>query len=315
MRLTGTAPTPHTWGLAIDANDDVVLQTRAAERLGFEHVALDRSAGKSAALLCLGASDRIRIICESPPSTVVEGGAAITGDRVERLCDRSALSSSILSIDSVDVLSGKSRRELRRSLGSLAESIESPSVTLSIAGHSISRRRAVRAVGLALFGHPGILCDPQGRRLLYAEDLYAGQVFELGCWQPDEREILDFAEQWDPLDFHQDAERAADTPLGHLCASGVHSISAMQRLGVDGFYRFVAIVAGRGMRDARLRRPVLAGMRLDGRIEIIKVDRRLNGRAVVTTRGILSFLGDIVLEYTGEAVVLARSHVPMPSNH
>ncbi len=59
----------------------------------------------------------------------------------------------------------------------------------------------------------------------YGEDLAVGTVYQLGTHTVSEAEQLDFAAQWDPQDFHTDADAAAAGPFGGLIASGIHTLS------------------------------------------------------------------------------------------
>ncbi|MEM7508171.1 MAG: MaoC/PaaZ C-terminal domain-containing protein [Pseudomonadota bacterium] len=59
---------------------------------------------------------------------------------------------------------------------------------------------------------------------LFFDDLRVGQVIEAGYSVLDEAAIIDFAEQWDPQDFHTDAEAAGKSHFGGLIASGFHTL-------------------------------------------------------------------------------------------
>jgi acyl dehydratase len=117
--------------------------------------------------------------------------------------------------------------------------------------------------------------------MLFAEDLEPGRTFLLGTMSLSAQEIVDFARAWDPQPFHVDADAAAATAFGGLIASGVQTVAVAQRLLFDAFVGHSAVIAGLGVDELRLPRPLRPGTVVSGRAEI--VDRRLrdDGRAVV----------------------------------
>lgn len=120
----------------------------------------------------------------------------------------------------------------------------------------------------------------------YAEDLTPGLTFRLGRRQLSEDEIVDFARQWDPMPFHVDAAYAARTAFGGLIASGVQTIAVAQRLLFDALMIDTAVIAGLGVDDLRMVRPVRPGTVITGDAEIVEQRLRDDGRAVIafTTR-------------------------------
>ena len=67
------------------------------------------------------------------------------------------------------------------------------------------------------------------------EDFSEGESFLLGSVEMVEKEMLDFANQFDPQRFHIDPEAAAETLYGGLIASGWHTGSLMMKLTAEGF--------------------------------------------------------------------------------
>jgi acyl dehydratase len=65
------------------------------------------------------------------------------------------------------------------------------------------------------------------------EDFEPGQVYELGSTVVTEKEIVDFARQFDPQPFHLDPEAAKASVFGGLIASGWHTGAIWMRLYVD----------------------------------------------------------------------------------
>lgn len=123
--------------------------------------------------------------------------------------------------------------------------------------------------------------------LRYAEDLAAGDEFDLGAYRVDEPEMVDFARRWDPQTFHLIDSAASTAVFGGVIASGLYTMAVFQRLAVLAVYRDWAIVAGRTIREVELRRPVRAGDELSGTLTIIAVAPSHGGRALVTQRGVL----------------------------
>jgi acyl dehydratase len=67
----------------------------------------------------------------------------------------------------------------------------------------------------------------------FFEDLHVGQRFLSGTYSIDERQIMEFARQFDPQPFHLDAAVAKDTAFGGLVASGWHTAAITMRLLVE----------------------------------------------------------------------------------
>lgn len=122
---------------------------------------------------------------------------------------------------------------------------------------------------------------------IYAEDLSAGDVFDLGSYTVSPEEIVAFATQWDPQFFHVDEEAADRGLFGGLIASGLHTMAVFQRLSVAGFWARSATVAARGIRDARFVRPMRPGATLVGRLAIEEVRHRDRARSLVLVSGTL----------------------------
>ncbi|TQF65820.1 dehydratase [Rhodococcus spelaei] len=119
----------------------------------------------------------------------------------------------------------------------------------------------------------------------YAEDLVVGDVIDLGSHTVSESELVDFATEWDPQDFHTDLAAAEQGYFGGLIASGMHTLAVFQRLSVLGAYRHWGVIGGRGLRDVRFLRPVRPGDVLTGLMVIDSVELDDRGRGLVTTTG------------------------------
>ena len=65
----------------------------------------------------------------------------------------------------------------------------------------------------------------------YFEDIKLHQKHRSRGYQLNEKEIVDFAKQWDPQPFHIDPEFAKNTKFGGLAASGTHLVAICGKLG------------------------------------------------------------------------------------
>jgi acyl dehydratase len=59
----------------------------------------------------------------------------------------------------------------------------------------------------------------------YFEDIKLHQIYQSKEYPLTEKDIIDFAREWDPQPFHLDPEVVKKTKLGSLCASGIHLIA------------------------------------------------------------------------------------------
>jgi len=112
---------------------------------------------------------------------------------------------------------------------------------------------------------------PVGQR--YFEDYVAGAVFEYGAITLTEREIVEFAERFDPQYIHTDPRAAAKGPFGGLIASGWHTAAIMMRLFVDHYLSHVASMASPGIDELRWTQPVRPGDTLSIRVSVIEANR------------------------------------------
>jgi acyl dehydratase len=150
--------------------------------------------------------------------------------------------------------------------------------------------------------HPDAWTD----ETLYADDLKAGDVFELGSYTVTEQEIVEFASAWDPQFFHVDAQAAADGLFDGLIASGIHTMAVFQKLSVAGFWGRSATIAARGMRDVRFVRPMRPATFLTGRLTVDEVRHRDTGRSLVTVSGVLEGPAGPVLTLQLDAYLARR---------
>jgi acyl dehydratase len=301
------------WGLTAVAPPDPAAEARRAESLGFGHLAMPE-ATLASVLLALGATRSLKILVDDvepfqhhlPPLFRKRLNArppswSVTPVQFDELDAPEGPYNRVHRWPSSEPLCGlvsECRQDLQ---DRIAHGLHESTFELWGAAHDRSWMVSRLALDVLPASRPA-------EQMIYAEDLKVGDVFELGQWCPSEDEIIAFAERWDPLDLHIDPQLARDTPLGALCASGIHSQAIMQRLSARGFTRHVAVIAGRAMLGMQLHQPVVPGMELTGRTEITDVHLRSSGRAVVTIRSTLRHAERPVLQLEGELVVEQRSH-------
>jgi acyl dehydratase len=104
----------------------------------------------------------------------------------------------------------------------------------------------------------------------YFEDYEAGRVYEFGTITVKEEDIIAFAKQFDPQDFHLDPVKAADHPFGGIVASGWHTISVAMRLYVDHYLSQVASLGSPGVDEVRWPNPLRPGDSLRIRVTILE---------------------------------------------
>ncbi|WP_084811742.1 MaoC/PaaZ C-terminal domain-containing protein [Gordonia westfalica] len=130
--------------------------------------------------------------------------------------------------------------------------------------------------------------------ILYAEDLRAGDVFELGTTSATEDEIIEFAKRFDPLPIHVDREAAAAGPFGGIIGSAAHSLALYSSLASRVFIPRLALVAGKGIETMRLPNPLRPDVIHTAGIEILEVAPRFRGEDRTTERADLRCAGRLV---------------------
>ena len=106
--------------------------------------------------------------------------------------------------------------------------------------------------------------------LIYYEDLEIGQKIKLGSINVSKKEIITFAEKFDPQPFHTNEIKAKESIFGGLCASGWHTCSLFMRILYDGFLINSAALGSPGMDAIRWLKPLRPGETITGIGEVIK---------------------------------------------
>ena len=83
------------------------------------------------------------------------------------------------------------------------------------------------------------------------------------------KQILEFANKYDPQAFHIDEEKAKESLFGGLCASGWHTCSLYMKMLCDGFIKNLASLGSPGMNQIRWIKPLFPNQNITGKVTII----------------------------------------------
>ncbi|MGD0237562.1 MAG: MaoC family dehydratase [Syntrophorhabdales bacterium] len=137
-----------------------------------------------------------------------------------------------------------------------------------------------------------------------------GSVYQFGSIPVEEKDIVDFAERYDPQVFHVDPEAAKRTSFGGLVASGWHTVALAMRLLVDHRLSRMANLGSPGVDDLRWLKPVRPGDILSVRLTILEARRSQSKPDRGIVRGlieVLNYSGEVVATWKGVNIVLCRN--------
>ncbi|MER0483933.1 MaoC family dehydratase [Streptomyces sp. Edi2] len=143
-----------------------------------------------------------------------------------------------------------------------------------------------------------LLTTPIDQR--YFEDYVPGSTYVFGTATVDERQIVEFAKEYDPQFFHVDPVAAADGPFGGLIASGWQTAALMMRLFARHYLSSVASLGGPGADELRWLRPVRPGDVLTLRVTVLEA----KASSSKPDRGLVRSLAEL-LDPVGEPVFKA----------
>lgn len=132
----------------------------------------------------------------------------------------------------------------------------------------------------------------------YYEDLTKGTKMDIGPYFVSKKEILSFAEQFDPAPFHLDEDIASASMLGGLAASGWHICAMTMRMICDAYLLDSSSEGSPGLEECKWMAPVFADDTLSG--EVIVENARLSGSR--KGLGLINFRCN-VYKQTGEQVM------------
>ena len=145
--------------------------------------------------------------------------------------------------------------------------------------------------------------------LLHYEDFEAGQVFPLGPYLVTREEMLDYAWEFDPQEFHLDEEAANASVLGGLAASGWHNCAMLMRMICDGYLNRSAGMGSPGLTEVKWLKPVLAGETLIGTMTVLaaRVSKSRPEMGILDCRWeLFSSAGEKKVEQTGINFIRVR---------
>lgn len=143
----------------------------------------------------------------------------------------------------------------------------------------------------------------------YFEDYLKGDIHCFGLSEVIEADVIDFAEKFDPQDFHTDPIAASKTIFGGLIASGWHTAGLMMRMYADHYLTKVASLASPGVDELRWITPVRPGDVLSVRVTILDAvaSRSKPDRGVVTSFiETLNQKGDVVMTMRAVNMIAKR---------
>ncbi len=151
---------------------------------------------------------------------------------------------------------------------------------------------------------------PSVKPIGFLDDLTVGGEIHLGSFGFTEDEILSFAERYDPMPFHVDAEAARTSIFGGLIASGIHTLAAVHALSIrSGFLTGTTVIVGAGIDELRFRRPVRANDKLSVTARILELTRspKHNDRGVARiSYTATNQRGEVALSFIDNHVLQAK---------
>lgn len=143
---------------------------------------------------------------------------------------------------------------------------------------------------------------------IYFDDLETGETRELGSFALTEREIVAFAERYDPQPIHVDADAAAASMFGGIIASGWHTAAECMRLLVDGWLGDAASMGAVGLEELSWRAPVRPGdaVAVENEILELRASESRDDRGYVRNRTVGRCDGEPVISWVGVNVLGRR---------
>jgi acyl dehydratase len=141
----------------------------------------------------------------------------------------------------------------------------------------------------------------------YLEDLSVGDKFETATYTLNEKEMLEFAHQFDAQPMHIDRAAAERGPFKGLIASGWHTAAIVMKLTAEARFLGDTPVLGLGVEGLEWPKPVRAGDTLRVVTEVTKVRPSKSNPGF----GIVGF-ASTGFNQNGEVVFVARPNVWVP---
>lgn len=145
----------------------------------------------------------------------------------------------------------------------------------------------------------------------FFEDLAVGDVFESpNPYHVTADDITSYAAQWDPMPYHLDEAEAQKTVVGQLFAPAMFTLSLSTKLTHDTKYYELSTMAGLGIDEVRMPKPVLVADQLKVKVTVVSMRESQSkpGLGVITTKNeMLNQNGEVVLSYLLSGLVNKRT--------
>jgi acyl dehydratase len=109
-------------------------------------------------------------------------------------------------------------------------------------------------------------------------DFFAGQLLEFGQYTVTEREIIEYAQYYDPQPFHIDKEFAQRSRWNGLIASGWHTCSIAMRMVAVHVLQSSESIGSPGLDYLKWPNPLRPGDRLRMRVHVLEPSVSKSGR-------------------------------------
>ena len=144
--------------------------------------------------------------------------------------------------------------------------------------------------------------------MLYLEDIKVGDRFVSREYEMKLEEIKQFAQAYDPQEFHLDEDKAEDHPIFQgIAASGWHTAAVTMRLWTECFPIAKGLIGAES--SLRWPRPTRPGDRLHVEVEIdsITPSKSRNDRALISyVTQALNQHGDVLFISTTKIIVFKK---------
>jgi len=152
------------------------------------------------------------------------------------------------------------------------------------------------------------LCYNDRMSIEYFEDVELHKKHKSRELYLTEKDIIDFAKQWDPQPFHVDPGLAKTAKFGGLIASGVHLINIGQKL-INERRPQAAFIAGLALDDFKWMTPARPGDAVVLEMEAVskRESKSINNAGIVRyVYKLLNQRGEELLTYKGTALTQKR---------
>lgn len=100
--------------------------------------------------------------------------------------------------------------------------------------------------------------------------MFLGQIHETAPLTLSRDDTIGFAYQWDRQAFHLDDEAAEKSPFGTLVGSGLQSLCAIVKMGIEDGFMSKNCLAGLGIDELRFVSPLYPDQPVFARFEVVE---------------------------------------------